>query len=421
VTGRYRRPGLLRGISPVLILLAAGAFAAALALSIDRGSRQQVGHDFHVFWQAGRNFATGDPLYHGYLPGARQFKYPPFAAMMFQLLALVPLRVAAVLFSLLNLILWVIAGYLTWDIVRRSFPDRSASSLPLAFAVVLSAQFFLDNFHHVQMNAVIFVLVLLGLRAYLEDRDLSAAAYLVSATAIKLTPVFFVGWLVLRGRRRAALAVAPLVLACVLVPLLVRGPTTGAAELSEYYSSFLQGHQHGEVGDYTAGHNVAALVSRMTQPPAVPGKASYAFLPTAQSTAQLAYYALWSTVLLVFLIKLVRLRIQRAPVSAFELSMVFLTALLLSPITFTTHLVSLLFVFCVFLSLRLDSLSRGGHVVAAGLLGLMLVTGLSGRDLVGRTAYLTVRGYSIFAWTMLLLCVTAAFLAGRVRGRAPAR
>lgn len=413
MTGRIRLPSLVLGKSPGALLLTAGALAAAVALSVDQGLSQQVGHDFHVFWQAGRNFATGDPLYHDYLPGARQFKYPPFAALVFQSLALFPLPVAAVVFSLLNLILWVVAVYLTRDIVARTFPGHSSAPLPLALAVAFSAQFFLDNFHHVQMNAVIFVLVLLGLRAYLRQKDLPAAGYLVAATAIKITPIFFVAWLLLRGRQRAALAVPLLALACVLVPLLVRGPATGAAELVEYYHSFLEGHQRGEVGEYTAGHNVAALVSRMTRPAENAERVSYAYLPAGEMTAQLAYYALWATVLLIFLVKLVFLRIQRASVSAFELSMIFLAGLLLSPITFTTHLVGLLFVFCTFLSVQLTAMPRAVYPLAATLFAMMVVTGLSGRDLVGSSAYLYVRGYSIFAWTMLLLFMTAAFLAGR--------
>jgi hypothetical protein len=55
-----------------------------------------------VFWQAGRNFAIGHPLYQDSLPGARPLKYPSFAALVFQLLALFPLQVAAALISLLN-------------------------------------------------------------------------------------------------------------------------------------------------------------------------------------------------------------------------------------------------------------------------------------------------------------------------------
>jgi alpha-1,2-mannosyltransferase len=389
------------------VILAASAFAVALALSIVQGRHQHLGQDFHVFWQAGRNFATGHPLYHDSLPGARPLKYPPFAAFVFQPLALFPLQTAAALFSLLNLALWVVAALLTREILERTLPGRLPGRLPLLLGVVFTAQFFLDNFHHVQMNEVVFVLVLLGIRAYLHGRDRWAAASIVVATAIKLTPVFFVAWLLVRGRRRAALAVPLVALACVLVPLLLRGPATGRAELVEYYHVFLEGHQHGEVGTYTAGQNVAALVGRMMRPGA------YRYLPASEHVAQRTYQAVWAIVLLVFLSKLVLLRRRQAPPSAFEFSLAFLAALLLSPITFTTHLVSLLFVYVTFLSVPRATLSPAARLVAALLVVAMAVTGLSGRDLTGNTAYVLVGGYSIYAWTMLALFAAAVVLAGR--------
>lgn len=394
------------------LVLGVGVLAIGLMLSVRQGLRQQVGHDFPVFWQAGRNFITGSPLYHDYLPGARQFKYPPFAAFVFQILGVFPLRTAAVLFSLLNLMLWGVAVYLTREIVARTFPARNPTLLPLILAIVLSAQFFLDNFHHVQVNGLILVLILFGVRAYLNQQDLRAAACIVSATAIKLTPIFFMAWLVVRGRRPAVLAVVPIALACVVIPLLVRGPATGAAELVEYYHSFLEGHQHAQVGSYTAGQNLAALVNRITRPAQDPEHASSIHLAVSERTAQLAYRGLWLGLLLLFIIRLVQLRIQRAPISAFELTLIFLTSLLLSPITFTTHLVSLLFVFYTFLAVRLGDLSLLEKAVAALLFLAMMVTGLTGRDLVGTDAYWFIRDQSIYPWTLVLLFVSAMVLAG---------
>jgi hypothetical protein len=408
VDATRRYAGALR--RPLLALL---GLSIALALAVPVGLRQHVGEDFHVFWQAGRNFATGAPLYHDSLPGARPLKYPPFAAMAFTPLALFPLRTAAVLMSLLNLGLWAGAVILTRDIVTRTSPDHVPSRVPLVLAVILSAQFFLDNFHHVQMNEVTFVLALLGIRAYLDGLDVASAAAFVAATALKITPVFFTAWLVIRGRPRAGLAVLPLALACVLVPMGLRGPSRGAAELEEYYHKFLEKHQHGEIESYTAGQNIAALVSRMTRPPESPGEDSFQWAPASERTAQLAYEGLWVTVLLLFLGKLLVLRARRAPLSAFEVAMVFSTALLLSPITFTTHLVPLLFVFATMLSVRPAAL--GGRAQAGALvIGVgMVVCGLSGRDLVGGPLYRAIGGYSICAWTILALFAVTLVRAGR--------
>jgi hypothetical protein len=396
--------------------LPGGAIAVAVALSVHQGRAQHIGNDFAVFWQAGRNFATGHPLYHDYLAGARPLKYPPFAAMVFVLLGMFPLQVAGTLFSLLNLALWVTAVRLTREILAVTFPDRSPGIWSLVLGVVLSAQFFLDNFHHAQMNEVILVLVLLGTRAYLRGMDVRAAGYIVTATAIKITPIFFAAWLLLRGRSRAALAVPLLGLACVLVPLLLRGPARGTAELVEYYHSFLESHQRAEVSEYTAGQNLAPFVNRMMRPAENPRQVSYRYLPASEQTAQRTYQAVWLLVMLIFLGELLLLRRRATMPSAFEISSIFLAGLLLSPITFTTHLVSLLFPFSTFLSVRVKRLSRPGRTLAAALGIGMLLTGLSGRDLVGATIYYGVRGYSLMTWTMLLLFVTAVALVLSISG-----
>jgi len=282
--------------------------------------------------------------------------------------------------------------------------------MPLVLAFILSAQFFLDNFHHVQMNEVTFVLALLGIRAYLDGRDVTSAAAFVAATALKITPIFFTAWLVIRGRRRAAVAVFPIALACLLVPMVLRGPSRGVDELQEYYHKFLRQHQHGDIESYTAGQNIAGVVSRMTLAP--PDRPSFQWAPATRRAAQLAYQGAWVALLVLFLGRLVLLRVRRAPLNADELAMIFATSLLLSPITFTTHLVPLLFVFATALSAW--PVARGPARVVALAIGVgMAVCGLSGRDLVGGTMYLAVGGYSVCGWTILALFGMTLVRAGR--------
>jgi len=389
------------------LALVAGGCVVAAAIAFVRGKGEGVGGDFHVFWQAGRNFATGAALYHGALPGARPFLYPPFAAMVFQLFALLPLPVAAEILSFVSLVLLGVTTYLTQRIVARTYPDRATGPLPLVLAVVLTLVFFLDNFNRVQINEVIFLLILLGIDAHLRSRDVRSAAYFVVATALKITPVFFVIWLMLRGRRRAALAVPPLAIACVVAPLLLRGPATGTAELAEYYHSVLEGFQSGQVLTDMRVQNLGALVYRMMRPTETPEHLQYGYLPASERVAALTYKASAALLLLLFLANLGRLRARGAALSAFELSTVVLISHLLSPITEMAHLVTLLFVFYTFLALRPAALPRSMRYVLVGLWAFIVVSGLDGRDLVGRDAYYYIAGYSVVVWTMLLL-----FLAG---------
>src|SRR2546429_9434447 len=63
--------------------------------SVIRGSRETVTHsDVGAFWLEGQYFSTGQPLF-DLPPGVRGPAYPPFAGMVFQLLALLPLKVSA--------------------------------------------------------------------------------------------------------------------------------------------------------------------------------------------------------------------------------------------------------------------------------------------------------------------------------------
>jgi len=394
------------------MLLGALGLSLALLLSLPVGRRQHVGEDFHVFWQAGRNFATGHPLYHDSLPGARPLKYPPFAAMVFTPLALFSLPTAGVLMSVANLGLWVAAFWLTREILRRTGPPRRVR-LAITIGLILSAQYFLDNFHHVQMNEVTFVLALLGTKAYLEGHDPGAAAAFVVATAIKITPIVFVAWLVIRGRPKAALAVVPCAAACVLLPMVFQGTSQGMSELREYYHVFLEKHQHGEIESYTAGQNIAALVSRMSLAPEGSGGVSYRWAPATERTAQLAYRGLWGAVLLLFLGRLGWLRWRQAPLTAAEPAMVFAAGLLLSPITFTTHLVPLLYIFSAALVVPLERLGPAIRALLALVGAGMVVCGASGRDVVGDALHLAVGGYSICAWTLLALFVAMLISSGR--------
>jgi hypothetical protein len=110
---------------------------------------------------------------------------------------------------------------------------------------------------------------------------------------------------------------------------------------------------------------------------------------------------------------LVRLRLRQAPVTAAEPAMVFTAALLLSPITFTTHLVPLLYIIAAVLVVPLEGLGLVARTVGAIIGTGMLVCGLSGRDLVGDTLYLAVGGYSICAWTLLALFALTLIWSGR--------
>jgi hypothetical protein len=376
-------------------LIAAALLGVCIVLSVLEAKGQGPGSDFHARWLAGRWFWGGDPLY-TYLPGVREPTYPPFAAMVFQVFALFPLKVAAGLFYFCNLLLIPVAVRLTLDIFDTIWPDRPRERWRLVLAILFSAQFFLNNLNLVQVNLALFVLCLLGIRWYLAGHDVRAAAALVGATAIKLVPVFLVLWLVVRGRRRAALAVVPLGLACIALPMLQRGPARGVQDVADYYHTLLEGFGKGRVEQRYTNQNLAASVYRFTRLPTEPTERDYRVVSTSEATARAVYRAAAVLVVAAFVVALAWLRTRGAPLTVFELSAAFLVGHLLSAMTWKAHLVTLLFVNYAFLSLR----PRGATWV---ILALMAVAGLTGRDLVGDTLHHAIGGYSLIVWMMLLM------------------
>jgi glycosyl transferase family 87 len=377
-----------------------------------RAAKQVIGTDFHVFWQAGYDFAHGLPLYDP-LPGARHFNYPPFAAQVFQIFGLLPLKTAAGLFYIASVGLILIAVWLSRDIIQRRLQPARPGALPLALAVLCSAGFMLDNLVHVQVNLLTFVLTLLGAQALLSKREFAAGGWLVAATAIKLTPVFFLVWAAIRGSRRTLSAISLFGVVCLLLPALQRGGAQGSADLTDYYGSFLQQFAAGAVVTNYRNQNLAALVYRAVVPAAaedVPPY-EYAYLPSLAPSAPMIYRVLALAVVAAFLAHLVRLRLGRRPISALEISSVFLAGHLLSGITWKAHLVTLLFVFYAFFVLDLREVGRVGRW-ALGLAWAGIVTMGLGRDLVGGHIHHYLAGYSVFVWVMLLLFVLSVVWSG---------
>lgn len=385
-------------------LLIATALAVCAVLSVLAARGQGPGTDFHARWLAGRWFWSGDPLY-TYLPGVREPTYPPFATMVFQVFALFPLKVAAGLFYFCNLLLIPVTLRLTRDVFDGVWPDRRRTPGALPVAIVLSAQFFLNNLNLNQVNIALFALCLYGLRAYLRGDDWRAVASLVGATAVKLVPVFLVIWLVIRGRRRAAAAVVPLGLACVALPMVQRGPAQGVHDLKDYYQTLLQGFGEGRVVQRYTNQNLAAATYRMMRPPAPdePTEWDYRWFTAPAEAAQLTYRTAALLLLGAFVGVLVLLRSRAAPLTVFELSAAFLIGHLLSAMTWKAHLVTLLFVFYAVLSLDRRAFRPGERALHTTAIVLMTVSGLSGRDVFGDTVHHYMGGYSVLVWTMLLL------------------
>jgi len=212
--------------------------------------------DLEVYRHGGRSvldhvspYAHDDPIY-GY-----PFTYPPFAALLFTPLALLPGWLATAIWTGAS------AGCLaaTIAIVRQALGrPRSATFMAVACAVAVALEPIWQNYVFGQINLILMLAILIDVIR--PDRRLAGIALGIAA-GIKLTPLVFVVLLVLIGRRVAATRAVITFVGTVLLGLIA---VPGA---SAYWSGRLVDPTR--VGPPSLAHNqsVSGVLTRLLDEP----------------------------------------------------------------------------------------------------------------------------------------------------------
>jgi alpha-1,2-mannosyltransferase len=185
-----RRPSTVRFAAVAVLVLVAQAVVFALwpdahALLID----------LQVYRAGGEHVLAGAPLYEGGVLLDLPFVYPPFAAVLFAPLALLPLDLLKAL--------WTAAGIALLAYAAHRCAPRAGLPAAVLLAVVATA---LDpvrtTLYLGQINIVLLALVVGDLLGRQDSRFRGVGVGL--AAAVKLTPLLFVGYLLATRRWRAA-------------------------------------------------------------------------------------------------------------------------------------------------------------------------------------------------------------------------
>ncbi|GAA1855653.1 glycosyltransferase 87 family protein [Pseudonocardia ailaonensis] len=208
--------------------------------------------DLQVYREGGAAVLAGRPLYEGGILLDLPFVYPPVAAALFVPLTLLPLPLLKVLWTALGVLLLVL-------VIRRA---ARLTGLPAPVGVVtllVAAALWLDpvrtTFYLGQINVLLLALVFLDLTGRSRFRGLGVGI----AAALKLTPLLFVVYLLLTGRRReAATAVAAFVAATGI------GFLVAPADSVQYWlrGTFAAANRISDVGG-DSNHSVHGLVVRL--------------------------------------------------------------------------------------------------------------------------------------------------------------
>lgn len=392
---------------PRYLLLVFSILAGMIAMSVVQGVTAHIG-DFSVFWIAGDNFMRGTPMYTG--TGSERFIYPPFAAMLFQLFALMPFKVANGLFSFVNFILLIFSISLSRAILLRYVSNVKRINRILFFSTLLFFRFFWYHVAYTQMNETILVLSLLGVLLILKKQDMSAAVCFTIATFIKVIPIFFLFWLLFRGGVKSWATAFLVAMFCIAAPLLWRGTDTGMQDLNDYYTTFLEPFKEGRVEASFHNHSLSSAIYDITLD--MPDKMglNYNLFHLSESLAKRIYFISFLLLAGLFVLSIAYRWLRKWPVSLSEVCVIFLTSHLLSGITWEYHLVSLVFVYACFLLLLNKNAALPAQLFNYFILTLIVVNALVGPDTVGKTLYHYFGGYGAVTWMMVLLLFRFLYL-----------
>jgi alpha-1,2-mannosyltransferase len=254
------------------ILFAAllGAWVAVSLLVLHQpfhvGARKLRYFDLLVYRGAASLILNGGHLYDARIYGGLPFTYPPFAALLFTPLAILPVSFDEVLVTAINIgalvaVLRLALGlHLQWSRREGAHRVRDLDPWPvvaLAAAGAVWLEPITTTLGYGQIDLVIAALIVFDLARPDASRTKGAAIGL--AAGLKLTPLLFVPYLLLSGRRRAAALATSVFAATVAIGFAVLPSDAG-----RYWGgAFLDPARVGRIGD-SANQSLQGAIVRLT-------------------------------------------------------------------------------------------------------------------------------------------------------------
>ncbi|BCJ43583.1 hypothetical protein GCM10010168_41070 [Actinoplanes ianthinogenes] len=272
-------------------------------------------YDALTWWAGGRNlydYARPDPV-----QGALYFTYTPFAAMIMRPMVLLPFGGVAVLFTVATIALLAQTTQLTLRTALPAADRKSSWWLTLAVVpAVLIIEPIRENLTLGQINMLLVAMVLVDFCYALPRHRKYAGIGIGLAAAIKLIPAIFIVYLAVTRRWRAftvsvVSAAAATLLSAAIAP----------RESWLFWTSALWDSDRVGQAFYTGNQSIKGLLARLVA-------------PSPPSTV--LWCVLAATVTIVGLLRAVRA--HRAGNDLMGVTLIGLTAGLISPITWPHHI-----------------------------------------------------------------------------------
>jgi len=357
--------------------------------------------DLFVFYTSGIRFISGESLYAGKASGLT-FMYPPFAAAVHQVLALFELKTASGIFACLNLVCLGLFFLFTWNWFRLRW---RFSTLPILSAWALTGFYFFLNLELGQNNIFLLFLTLFSMELWLRNQWILAGLLLCMVIFFKLTALFLLAWMILRGSMKFLKGILIGMAFCLIIPVLFRGLEQSIQDWQEFHFYFFRYMLAGHVYTDLRNQNLAATLLRLLcessgRYPHAP-VSLFAFEPaTVKSlikifqTAVVFIIAGWSLIG----------RFRNKPIGLAEPALFLCLSQLLSGLTWNQHMVMLLPIALV----ATQQFSEFPKVLNGIWILILLAGSLSAKLILG--TQIQVFAYSVGLYTWILF-FSALFLA----------
>jgi alpha-1,2-mannosyltransferase len=160
-------------------------------------------------------------------PPFLHFTYPPFFALLVTPLVAMPVRLREVIWYLVLIGTLVASLQLCEALARRLFPGEWTQRELALFRIltfVLSLKFMLAVLENQAFDSIALVFILLGLFALVSGRSVLAGAGFAVAAALKVTPLIFLPYLLVKRRFAGAAAFVVVLVLLTLLPDILLPP-----------------------------------------------------------------------------------------------------------------------------------------------------------------------------------------------------
>ena len=195
---------------------------------------RSYGYDFTSYLLSAEALLQGENPYTVDTPFP--YIYPLFLAFALIPLAVLPYWMANFIWFGLS----ITALYVSAREVVKAAPNEIGTrwgwhlAVPLLFIFLILFPPIHSNFLNGQVNLIVLVACVMFFRKLMQGQQLSGAAWLAVAIAIKLLPAIFLGFLLVRGKFRFILLTILFTAALLLLPILV-----GGEQIFTYYAHYI--------------------------------------------------------------------------------------------------------------------------------------------------------------------------------------